>query len=199
MVLLVAIWALAPAVGLAQVKPAVPAAKANQTSPMQQMLDLSHPGPNHALLGTLAGTWHFQDMKLAFVQGTLSRKPIYNGRFYMVEIIGGRLQVPVGGGRMQDESYQGLQLEGYDNAQLKFVTTAINNHIGSNTELQTGTYDVAAKALTYEWDSELIQGQPKHNRRVLKMIDSNRYTEVYYDVQNGKATPVRTLEYTRSN
>jgi hypothetical protein len=166
---------------------------------MQQMLDVSHPGPNHALLGTLAGTWHFQDTKLAFVQGTLSRKPIYNGRFYTVDITGGRLQVPVGVGKMQEENYQGLQLEGYDNAQLQFVTTAVNNHLGSNMEWQTGKYDTVARAFTYEWDSKLLPGQPKHNRRVLKIIDSNRYTEEYYDVQNGKATLVRTLVYTRNN
>jgi hypothetical protein len=117
----------------------------------------------------------------------------------MVEITGGRLQVPVAEGRMQEENYQSQQLEGYDNAQMKFVTTSINNHIGSNIELQSGTYDAAAKVLTYEWESELIQGQPKRNRRELKIIDSNHYTEVYYEVQNGKAVQVRALEYTRSN
>lgn len=164
-----------------------------------QLLEFSRPGGNHALLGTLAGTWNFQDARLPFVKGILVRKPIYDGRFYTVEITGGKLQVPVAGGKMKDENYQGMQLEGYDNGRQQFVATSVNNHIGSDIEMQSGTYDVATKSFIYTWESELIPGMKKKNRRVLKVIDATHYSEEYFEDQNGKETKVRQLDYTRAN
>lgn len=47
------------------------------------LLDYSRPGNQHALLGSLAGAWQFQDTKRPYVNGTLVRKPLYDGRFFM--------------------------------------------------------------------------------------------------------------------
>lgn len=170
-----------------------------QDSTFQQLLDYSRPGKNHALIGKLAGTWNFQDAKLSFVKGTLTRTPIYDGRFYRVDILGGKLQVPVADGKMKEENYQGMQMEGFDNGTMKFTTTSINNHIGSDIEVQTGTYDSTTKSFTYESETELIAGKKTHNRRILKMIDNNHYSEDYYEDQNGTMVKVRTLNYTKLN
>jgi hypothetical protein len=66
------------------------------------MIDYSRPGTNHELLSKIAGNWSFQDAKLAFVKETLTRRPIYNGRFYSVEMIGGKHPVPVANGQMKE-------------------------------------------------------------------------------------------------
>lgn len=102
---------------------------ANDT--LTQLLGYSRPGANHALLGKLAGTWNFQDAKLSFVKGTATRKPVYDGRFYIVEIKGGKLPLPVADGKMKEDFYQGMQTEGYDNGRMKFITTSINNHMAA--------------------------------------------------------------------
>lgn len=179
-------------------KATAPGNAKNGNDAMSKMLDYSRPGSNHAILNQLAGTWSFQDAKLSFVKGTLIRKPIYNSRFYRVEITGGKLQVPVAEGQMKEENYQSMQIEGYDNPKMKFVTTSINNHIGSDIQLQTGTYDTAKKEFTYEWDSELIKGEVKKNRRVLKIVDKDHYIEEYYELKDGSYVKVRELDYTRS-
>jgi hypothetical protein len=44
----------------------------------------------------------------------IMRKEIYDGRFFTVEMIGGKLQVPVASGMMKEENYQSMQIEGYD-------------------------------------------------------------------------------------
>ncbi|MDB5146729.1 MAG: hypothetical protein JWQ57_749 [Mucilaginibacter sp.] len=168
-----------------------------QTDTMDKLLDYSRPGQAHAALGKLAGTWSFQDAELAFVKGTLVRKPIYNGRFYSVEMTGGKLPVPVADGKMKEEFYQSIQIEGFDNPKMKYVTTSINNHIGSDIQIQTGTFDQAKQAFTYEWDDELIPGQTNKNRRVLTINDANHYTEVFYDLRNNEFVKVRELDYTR--
>lgn len=166
---------------------------------MQQLLDFSRPGSNHALLGTLVGTWNFQDAARPFVKGTLRRTPMYEGRFYSVEITGGKLPIPIADGKMKEANYQGLQLEGYDNVRKQFVTTAINNHIGSDTEVQMGTYDMAKHTLTYEWEAELIPGTKTKNKRVLRFIDATHYAEDYYESQNGTDVKVRELVYTKAS
>ena len=168
-----------------------------QNSDMTKMLDYSRPGAEHALLGQLSGTWSFQDAKLAFVKGTLVRKAIFNSRFYSVEMTGGKLQVPIAGGQMKEENYQSLQMEGFDNVRHKFFATFINNHIGSDIEFQSGTYDAVKKQWTYEWESELLPGQKTQNRRIVTITDSNHYIEEYFELQDGKAVKVRELDYTR--
>jgi len=168
-----------------------------QDSTFQQMLDFSRPGINHAVLGRIAGTWSFQDKKLSFVKGTLTRKPIYDGRFYTVETTGGRLQVPIANGKMKEDNYRQMQIEGYDNGRMKFVATSINNHIGSDIEMQVGTYDSAAKSFTYVGESELIPGMKKQYRRILKIIDIDHYSEEYYEDKEGKAVKIRELYYSR--
>ena len=169
-----------------------------QSEQMIQMLDYSRPGTNHSLLGQLVGTWNFQDSKLPFVKGTLVRKPIYDGRFFSVEITGGKIQMPVADGKMKEDYYKSQQIEGYDNPRMGFYTSSINNHIGSDIQYQTGVYDAAEKKLIYDWDSELIKGKFQKDRRVIRMIDSSHYTETYFEQRSGQYIKVRELNYTKS-
>ena len=168
-----------------------------QDSTFQQLLDFSRPGAHHALLGRISGTWSFQDTRRSYVKGTLTRKPIYDGRFYVVEITGGKLQVPVANGEMKEDNYRQMEIEGYDNGRMKFVTTSINNHIGSDIEMEVGTYDSVAKSFSYTGESELIPGMKKQYQRILKIIDDHHYVEEYYEDQNGKAVKIRELSYSR--
>jgi hypothetical protein len=100
--------------------------------------------------------------------------------------------------KMKEDLYRSRELEGYDNTRMKFYTTSINNHIGSDIQMQIGRYDAAKKEFTYEWESELIKGQPKKNRRIVKILDSSHYIETYYEQQSGQYVKVRELDYTKS-
>ena len=163
---------------------------------MTKMLDLSRPNANHEALKQLAGTWQFHDAKLSFVKGTLVRSSKYDDRFFNVEITGGKLQVPVARG-MKEGNYRGFELEGYDNVRKVFVTIAVNNHIGSDIQEETGTYDASKKQFTYEWESELLPGEKVKNRRVVTLIDANHYTEEYYEFQDSAFVKVRELDYNK--
>lgn len=165
---------------------------------MAQMLQYSAPGNNHKLLQSLAGEWNFRDAKLAFVKGTLSRKAIYNGRFCLVIITGGKLKVPIANGEMKEENYQSMQIEGYDNPRKAFVTTSINNHIGSDIQEQTGVYDAGKKQFTYTWESLLLPTAAVTNKRVLSIVDDNHYKEEFFEVQDGLLVKIRELDYERA-
>ncbi|HTI89080.1 MAG TPA: DUF1579 family protein [Puia sp.] len=169
-----------------------------QNDEFKQLLAYSAPGKNHALIGTLSGSWTFQDQQRSFVKGTVLRKAMYEGRFYTVEVTGGKLQIPVADGKMKEANYQGMQIEGYDNAKMRFVTISLNNHIGSDLEMQMGTYDSTTRTFTYEGETELLPGTITKNRRTLKIIDNDHYTEEYFELKNDVATKTRELRYTRA-
>lgn len=171
---------------------------ANQQEAMTQLLDYSRPGPNHALLANLVGTWTFQDKTLPFVKGTVVRKSIFEGRFFEVAITGGQLQIPIADGKTKLANYQGLEIEGYDNVKKSYVTTSINNHIGSNAAQQIGQYDPQTSVIIYEWESELVPGVRQKNRKVLHLLDPDHYSEEYYEQQNGHSKKTRELLYTKT-
>ncbi len=59
-------------------------------------------------------------------------------------MIAGKLQMPVAGGMMKEENYQSMQFEGGDNPRSKFATICIDNHIGSDIEMQIGSCNANA-------------------------------------------------------
>ncbi|WP_158552629.1 DUF1579 family protein [Spirosoma telluris] len=159
---------------------------------------MTTPGPHHAYQASLVGTWAFQDKTLPFVKGTLVRTAIFEGCFFQVEITGGQLQIPIADGKTKLANYQGLEMEGYDNVSKSYVTTAINNHIGSDEARQIGQYDAQTNAFMYEWERELLPGLKQKNRKVLHLIDPNQYSEEYYEDQNGSLKKTRELIYTKT-
>jgi hypothetical protein len=163
---------------------------------MVKMLEFSRPAEMHQLLQQLVGTWNFQDAKLAFVKGTLTRTSRYNNRFFDVEITGGKLQLPISGG-MKEDNYRSFQLEGYDNVRKQFVTISVNNHIGSDIQEQTGHYDAAHKQLIYEWENELVPRKIIKNRRVITLVDETHYTEIYFEFHDGNFEKVREIDYSK--
>jgi len=164
-----------------------------------QMLDLSRPNGHHAVIDLIAGKLNFQDSRRSFVKGVLIRTPMYDGRFYKVEITGGRLQVPIADGKMKEDNYRELHIEGYDNVRQKYVSTVVNNHIGSDIQLQIGDYDSTQRVFTYMWESELLPGEKVTNKLVLKILNPGRYVEEYFEEQKGQFVKVRELDYTKAD
>ena len=74
---------------------------------------------------------------------------------------------------------------------------AINNHISSDIETLTGTYDSTTQTFTYYGESELVTGTKTKNKMVLKIIDSNHYFQEFYREKNGIETKFREVDYTR--
>lgn len=88
-------------------------------------------------------------------------------------------------------------IEGYDNPRGKYVAVAINNHIGSDIEMQWGEYDSVGRTFSYYWESELIQGEKVKNKRIVKLVDDRQYVEEYYEERGGSFAMVRELMYKR--
>ncbi len=178
---------------------------ANEDDTYNKMLDYSRPGKYHQLLAELVGTWtfkggHFSEdpnpdsNKVVFkLNGTLVRKSFANGRFFIVEGAGGKLQMPIQDGKMKEVNAKYIETEGYDNVKKKFLLTFINNHIGSDISFSEGDYDSTTKTITFNSENELVPGRKTQVRELFIIFNKNHYRLEYYNEQNGmyiKATEI---------
>jgi hypothetical protein len=172
-------------------------------------LDYSHPGKYHQMLAELAGEWTFQGRKFSGnpnpdsnkvtmeFSGSFVRKPFADGRFFFVELTGGKLQLPIRDGKMKEGNVQDMEIEGYDNVKRKFAFTFINNHIGSFIIYAEGSYDSPTKTISYEYEVEPAPGQKIKFRKLLIFRDNDHYKVEYYAERNGKMVKTNERNCTR--
>src|SRR3954447_26311048 len=147
---------------------AVPSAAAdqpNEAEMMKQMMELGKLTENHKLLGQLAGTWTFvnkmwmsPDPKAppTETKGTAVRKPLMDGRYYVVDFTGS-MPMPGPDGKMKDMGFKGMSIEGYDNVKQKFVGTWCDS-MSTGIALSEGTYDASTKTFNYTMEMEMVPG-----------------------------------------
>src|SRR4029079_14136890 len=105
--------------------PATTGASPDPAEMMKQMMEMAKLNENHKLLADLAGTWSYTVKMMAPGEtpststGTLTRKPVMNGRFFVGEYCG-TMKMPGADGKMTDFTFKGMSLEGYDNVKQKF-------------------------------------------------------------------------------
>jgi hypothetical protein len=194
--------AQAPAVATSPV--AAPSGQPNQAEMMKQMMELSKTGENHKLLANLAGTWVY-DIKFwmnpdpnappSESKGTAVRKPIMNGRYFVMDV-SGKMQMPGPDGKPKDMQFKGMSIEGYDNVKKKFVATWIDN-MGTGIEFSDGTYDPATKTFTYNLEMEPVPGMKAKVREVLKIVDNDHQTLEWYENRGGQEKKTMEINYTR--
>jgi hypothetical protein len=162
------------------------------------MLDYSHPGRYHQLLAGLVGEWNFKGKHFSGhpnpdsnnvvreFGGRVVRRQVMNGRFFLVELTGGKSQIPVQDGKMIEDTVRDMTTEGYDNVKRKFVQAFINNHIGSCIVYYEGTYDPATNTIYYEAEIEALPGKKRKRYQHFIFHDNNHYTVEYYWERDGK-------------
>lgn len=168
-----------------------------QQAEMQKWMEFATPGPNHELLKKKVGKWngtmkHWMDpaadpMESPFTANITS---VYDGRY---------LHEEVEGEMAPGETFQGQSFVGYDNIKKKFVWTWIDN-MGTGIMTAEGTYDAAAKTITYAVDHpEPAQGKYIKGRWVEKWLsDDKSVSEMYIPDKTGKETKVMELTFTRA-
>jgi hypothetical protein len=172
-------------------------------------LDYSHPGKYHQILAELAGEWTFNTRRFSGnpnpdsnkvvneFSGNFVRKSFANGRFFIVELTGGKLQIPIQDGKMKEENVQDIEIEGYDNVKRKFVFTFINNHIGSGIIYSEGSYDSTTKTISYEYEVEPVPGRKLRFRKILILDNNDHYKVEYYNERNGTMVKINERSCTR--
>jgi hypothetical protein len=181
---------------------ASPAGQMNDAEMMKQMMALSKLNENHKLLAQLAGTWKY-DVKMWMApdappmlsKGTAVRKPIMDGRYFVLNVTG-NMKMSAEDGKMKNFEFKGMSIEGYDNVQKKFIGTWCDN-MGTGVMMSTGTYDPATKSFTYNSEMEMMPGMKTKAREVLKVVDANHHNLEWYEDRGGQEVKTMEINYTR--
>ena len=170
---------------------------------MTRAIELSKPGEHHKWLARLAGTWeftgkHFSDdpnEKPIEFKGSLVRKPIWAGRYFLTETTGEKLRMPWSDGK--EVPYKDMSVEGYDNVKRKFVRAMIDNHWDTGILAFEGSYDASTETVTYNGELEPSPGMRTRTRMLLRILDHDHYREEGYEDHDGREVKVTELDYKR--
>jgi hypothetical protein len=173
--------------------------KPGEAEMMAMMMEMAKPGENHKQLQEMVGTWSYSvkwwmspDAPPSIASGTTVSRSVMGGRYVISEHTG-KMQMPGPEGKAMDVEFKGMAVEGYDNAKKKFVASWIDN-MGTGIMNSEGTYDPAAKTLTYLAEYELMPGMKTRMRQVIKITDKDHHTMEFFEDRGGKE--VRTMEIT---
>jgi len=167
-------------------------------------MDLSKLNENHKLLASLDGTWNYTiklwmnpdpNAKPEESKGTAVRKSIMDGRYVVMDVTG-KMQMPGPDGKMKDETFKGMGLEGYDNVKKKFIESWVDN-MGTGIELAEGTYDPGTKTFSYTAEIEPMPGAKQQVREVVKLGDKDHMTLEWFENQGGQEKKTMEINYTR--
>lgn len=181
---------------------AISGTSTNKSEMEKQMIELSKTGENHKLLASLTGSWAFAgrhippdpNIKPIEFKGTVERKAIMDGRYFICETTGGKLVMPWSDGK--EMTYRDMTIEGYDNTKKKFYRAMIANHWSTNIMTTEGSYDPATKTFTYEGEMERA-GTTRKFRDLLKIISSHHYLFERWVSSGGREIQIMESNFTR--
>ncbi|MCP3903031.1 MAG: DUF1579 domain-containing protein [Planctomycetes bacterium] len=121
----------------------------NMEEMWETWMKLAEPGPEHAELASLAGTWHQKNThwpapgaEPMVSESVATFAPIMGGRF-MVEKVHGEFEM-----NGEVSKFEAMGIFGYDNLKEKHVFSWVDNH-GTMIMNGEGTADATGKVITY--------------------------------------------------
>lgn len=149
------------------------------------------PGPEHKALAESVGTWTtaskmWMDPSAPPMesQGTEEVTPLLGGRFVQMHF----------SGQMMGKPFEGIGIEGYDNAKKKWVMSWMDS-MGTGIITAEGTGDIKSRTFTGE---ELGPDGKKHGFRwVIKSESPKKHVMEMYSSFSGKEMKEGEITYTR--
>ena len=128
--------------------------------------------------------------------GTTTTKAIMGGRYFISEHKG-VMSMPGPDGKLMNLNFDGMEMDGYDNMQQKFVSTWLDN-FGTGIMHFEGTYNPTAKSITYVSEEEMMPGVKTKVREVVILTDPDHRHMEYFEDQGGHEMEAMEVSYTRA-
>jgi hypothetical protein len=155
----------------------------------QQHPPAPKPGPEHAHLNTLEGTW---DALVTTSDGKKSKAEAT----YKMECAGLWIASDFKG-EFEGKPFQGKGLDGYDPAKKKYVGVWVDSMITTPLFME-GSRDESSKTTTMTGECPGPDGKPMKMKAVTKEIDKDHMTfEMFMVGPDGKDTKAMTINSTR--
>lgn len=185
----------------ADAKAAPDAAKAGDAKPPSQdemmaaMMKLAAPGPEHAALNPLVGswktmikTWSAPSAEPVASEGTCDRNWVMGGRYLV-----GNFK-----GSFQGMPFEGMELLGYDNIKKQYVSSWIDNMGTGILSSQGGAMDPATHSFTLSGTFPDPSGKEESIRQVTNIVDGNTYVQTMYANMGGQEAKMMEITFTRA-
>lgn len=159
---------------------------------MKAMVEAGKPGPEHAKLEPLVGSWEYTckawmdpSQPPMESKGTIERKWILGGRFLEEKTEGTNFDGTAG--------FESFALIGYDKAQQKYTMTWVCN-MGTGTSTGLGECDATGAKCTFQ--TELfcpVQKKTLHGRDEIRIESDDKVVMESYLIEGGKETKMMEL------
>lgn len=166
----------------------------SQEEMMAAMLKMAAPGPEHASLAPLAGTWK----TMTRMWNDPSAEPMTSeGTCERTWIMGGRYLVANYKGVFNNMPFEGMEVLGYDNMKKQYVSSWVDN-MGTGIMLTRGAaMDPSTRSFTLKGSMMDPSGKESPVREVTSIVDGNTYTMTMYASDGGKEAKMMEITYTR--
>lgn len=156
------------------------------------MAEAGKPGPEHARLASLEGTWTYTckfwldpSQPPMESKGTIERRLILGGRFLEERVTGTNFDGKPG--------FEGLSLLGYDNGRKKYTSTW-NCNMGTGTCLGLGSADESGTKLTFQTEAYCpLQKKTIKGREEIRVEGSDKIVAESYVTEDGKEMKMMEL------
>jgi hypothetical protein len=161
---------------------------------MEEMAKYAAPGPEHAVLASMAGKWK-----------TVSKSWMGPGEPFVSEgtaegemVMGGRYLILKSSGVMMGQPFEGMELMGYDRKTKEFVAYWVDNMGTAIYPMNQGTYDAATKTVTLkaEWPMP-GEAKPVPYKLATKSVDADTQVFTMIAMRDGKEMTEMEITYTR--
>jgi len=185
---------LAPLAAVAADAP--PQMTPQQQAMMDKMTKAATPGPQHAMLKALEGTW---TATIKSQMDPAAPPTTETGTSVVTTLMDGRYSQEQVSSTMMGAPFSGMGITGYDNVIGKFVSIWIDN-MGTGVMRSEGTADASGKVITWSATmSDPVTGKPTKERMVTTIVDNDHHTLEMYGIPPGgkKEMKMMTIEYAR--
>jgi hypothetical protein len=166
----------------------------NQEEAQKIWMEYMTPGWAHELLASHAGEWK---SVTTYWMDPSAPPQTMEGTTKNEMIMGGRYLKSTHSGEMMGMPFEGMSLEGYDNAKKEFTSVWIDN-FGTGTSISTGKYDKETNSIIYKGTVyEPMQGKDVTIKQVVKYIDKDHHTIEMYTVGGEQETKTMQIAFTR--
>lgn len=166
--------------------------QAQQDAAMKAWTDFMTPGDEHAMLAKGTGEWKVSQ-KFWMMPGGEPMET--EGSAVGEMIMGGRYLVMNHSGNAMGMPFEGMSIEGYDNAADKFVSVWIDN-LGTGVAYSEGHFDEESGLLVYEGSmTDPITKEDVWFKQTTKTVNDNElYFEMFIKAPDG--TEFKNMEMT---
>jgi hypothetical protein len=171
-----------------------PEMSAEEAAMMEAWQKAMTPGPEHAALAEMAGTWKFTN---TMWMDPADDPVVTEGTAVRTMLLGGRVLEEKVSSEVMGQPFEGIGQTGYDNVTGEYWSTWFDN---MSTGLMTlhGTWDEATDTGTFEGQAaDPMTGGMKKVRMVSQIDENGREHNVFYEDRGGEWVKTMELVYQR--